>query len=288
MMTTVSVRLRQKKITSFAAVVVLLGLCPWVNAQVVEGVPDALKEVGVVEHFDAQVPLDAEFKDSNGKTVTLGQYINGERPVILTLNYYKCPMLCGLQLNGFLQGLKELNWTAGEEFEIVTVSINALETPALALDKKTNYMKQYERAGAGAGWHFLTGGEPAIKAVAEAVGFGFVYDPKTAQYAHAAALMVLTPNGRVARYLYGIEYPAKELRFALMEARAEQIGSPLDRILLYCYHYDSTNRRYTPVAMNIMRLGGGTTALILGSSLGLMWLRDFRRRKKSHRGMSDT
>lgn len=258
---------------------VMIGLFRTASGQPVQDVPEPLQEVGVDEQLNAQVPLDAVFTDEHGNRVKLAQFVTGERPVILTLNYYKCPMLCGLQLNGFLNGLKELRWNPGEEFEIVTISINPLETPQLALEKKQNYLSQYVREGAGDGWHFLTGGEPAIRAVAEAVGFRYTYDPETAQYAHAAALMVLTPTGRVARYLYGIEYPAKMLQLALREARSGQIATTLDRILLYCYHYDSENRRYTPVAMNIMRLGGGATALVLGISLGTMWFRELRRRR---------
>jgi protein SCO1/2 len=259
-----------------------------VEAQVVADVPPALEDVGVDEHFDAQVSLDLEFKDEQGRTVRLGDYFKPGRPVILTLNYYRCPMLCGLQLNGFLQGLKELDWMPSDEFDIVTISIDPLETPELAAEKKQNYMAQLGREGAGAGWHFLTGGEPNIHAVAEAVGFRYTYDEETAQYAHAAALMVLTPEGRVARYLYGIEYPASTLKLALLEAGEGEIGSPLDQLLLYCFHYDSTNRQYTPVAMNIMRLGGGLTVSVLAFAIGLMWIREVRLRKKSMKRMSDT
>ena len=257
-------------------------------AQIVKDVPPALEEVGVDEHFDALVPLDLEFKDEKGQVVRLGDYFKPERPVILTLNYYRCPMLCGLQLNGFLQGLKDLEWMPSDQFEIVTISIDPLETPALAAEKKQNYMTQLGREGAGAGWHFLTGGEGNIRAVADAVGFRYAYDKETAQYAHAAALMVLTPDGRVARYLYGIDYPASKIKFALLEAGQGEIGSPLDQLLLYCFHYDSTDRRYTPVAMNIMRVGGGLTVSILAIAIALMWLRDSRSRKKSMGRMSDT
>ncbi len=262
--------------------------CTTTDAQVVTDVPAAIEDVGVDEHFDAQVPLDLNFKDEQGRVVRLGDYFKPDRPVILTLNYYRCPMLCGLQLNGFLQGLKELAWMPSDQFEIVTISIDPLETPALAAEKKQNYMAQLGREGAGAGWHFLTGGEPNIHAVADAVGFRYSYDEETAQYAHAAALMVLTPDGRIARYLYGIEYPASKIKFALLEAGQGEIGSPLDRLLLYCFHYDSTDRQYTPVAMNIMRVGGGVTMSILAVAIGLMWFRDARSRKKSMRRMSDT
>lgn len=250
-------------------------------AQLVEQVPDVLREVGVTEHLDAKLPLDVRFRDESGEWVELSSYFDGERPVILTLNYYRCPMLCGLQLNGVVDGLEQMDWSPGEEFEMVTVSINPLETPELAVAKKQNYLKRLNRPSAGTGWHFLTGNEPEIVRLAETVGFGYTYDPESGEYAHAAAIMVCTPDGRVARYLYGIEYPAKRLKLALLEAAEGSIGTTLDQLILYCYHYDPTNRRYSPVAMNIMRLGGGATALILGISIGGFWAREWRRKKRS-------
>jgi protein SCO1/2 len=266
------------RLYAFAAFLLLPAVPMW--AQLADQVPEALQEVGVTEHLGAKLPLDATFTDERGERVSLGQYFDGERPVILTLNYYKCPMLCGLMLNGVVDGLEQLAWSPGEEFEMVTISINPLETPELAAAKKQNYLKRLDRPGAGEGWHFLTGYELDIERVAEAVGFGYSYDPETQEYAHAAAIMVITPDGRVTRYLYGIEYPAKRLKFALLEAAEGTIGSPLDQLILYCYHYDPTNRRYSPVAMNIMRVGGSATALILGISLGGFWLRDWRRKRK--------
>jgi len=258
------------------------------TAQLADQVPPQLEEVGIEEHLDAEIPMDLEFRDEVGAVVTLGDFFDGTKPVILTLNYYKCPMLCGLQLNGLLDGLMDLDWTPGQEFELVTVSINPLETPALAAEKKQNYMKRYERPSAAKGWHFLTGREPEIRQLASTLGFGYTYDRETGEYAHAAAIFLATPDGRVARYLYGIEYPAKNLRLGLLEASAGKIGSTIDQIILYCYHYDPSSRRYAPVAMNIMRLGGGATALVLGLTLGGYWLREARRRKKSDRGTRTT
>jgi protein SCO1/2 len=251
-----------------------------VHGQLADQVPEVLEEVGVTEHLEAKLPLDLEFKDEEGNWVRLGSFFDGERPVILTLNYYRCPMLCGLMLNGVVDGLEQLAWTPGEEFEIVTISINPLETPELARAKKQNYLKRLDRPEAAKGWHFMTGRELEINRLAETVGFSYTYDPVSQEYAHAAVIYVCTPDGRVARYLYGIEYPAKRLKLALLEAAEGTIGSTLDQLILYCYHYDPTNRRYSPVAMNIMRLGGGATALILGISLGIFWLREWRRRKK--------
>jgi protein SCO1/2 len=250
-----------------------------VFAQLADQVPPQLEEVGVEEHLDAKLPLDLQFRDEIGAVVTLGDYFDGTKPVILTLNYYKCPMLCGLQLNGLLDGLRDLDWTPGQEFELVTVSINPLETPALANEKKQNYMKRYERPSAAKGWHFLTGREPEIRQLASTLGFGYTLDRDTGEYAHAAVAFVATPDGRVARYLYGIEYPERRLRLALLEASAGEIGSTLDQIILYCFHYDPTSRRYSPVAMNIMRVGATATALIVGLTLGGFWLREARRKK---------
>ena len=258
------------------------------HAQLAEQVPEVLEEVGVTEHLNAKLPLDLEFRNEEGNWVELRSFFDGERPVILTLNYYRCPMLCGLMLNGVVDGLEEMAWTPGEEFEIVTISINPLETPELAKAKKQNYLKRLDRPAVAQGWHFMTGRELEIKRLAETVGFSYTYDPVSQEYAHAAAIFVCTPDGRVSRYLYGIEYPAKRLKLALLEAAEGTIGSTLDQLILYCYHYDPTNRRYTPVAMNIMRVGGGATASILAVVLGMFFFREWRRKKRSGTGMKDT
>jgi protein SCO1/2 len=254
------------------------------TAQVADQVVPALEEVGVEEHLDAKLPLDLEFVDENGGTVTLGDYFDGSRPVILTLNYYRCPMLCGLMLNGVVDGLEQMDWSPGVEFEMVTVSIDPLETPELAKAKKQNYLKRYQRPSAARGWHFLTGKQSRITRLAETVGFGYTYDAESDQYAHAAVIFVATPDGRVARYLYGIEYPPKDLKLALLEASEGKIGGALDQLILYCYHYDPESRRYAPVAMNIMRVGGSATALLLGASLGTLWIREWRRKKRAEKG----
>jgi protein SCO1/2 len=272
-------RLRRVYAVGAMVMVVLWAGSGVVHAQLAEQVPEALEEVGITEHLDAKLPMDLEFRDEDGISVTLGSFFDGERPVILTLNYYRCPMLCGLMLNGLVDGLEQMEWTPGQEFEIVTVSINPLETPALAKEKKQNYLKRYGRPSAVTGWHFLTGREPEIDRLAETVGFRFAYDPVEQQYAHAAAIFVCTPDGRVARYLYGIEYPPKRLKLGLLEASEGKIGSTIDQLIMYCYHYDPSNRRYSPVAMNIMRVGGGATASILAVALGMFWLREWRRRK---------
>lgn len=270
------------KLRIMIAGVVLIAASGLASAQPADQPVAQLQDVGVEEHLDARIPLDLEFVDENGRTVRLADYFDGERPVILTLNYYRCPMLCGLQLNGVVDGLEQMDWTPGAEFEMVTLSIDPLETPELAKAKKENYLKRYQRPAAAAGWHFLTGRKTDIERLAETLGFGYSYDEESGQYAHAAVIFVATPDGRVARYLYGIEYPPKSLRLALIEASEGKIGSPLDQLIMYCYHYDPSSRRYAPVAMNIMRLGGGLTVLVLGLSLGMLWLREQRRRRRGN------
>ncbi|MCP4898022.1 MAG: SCO family protein [bacterium] len=282
---TLSQRLRRRVILCSLTGLVVTQLA---FAQRAEFIPQALDQVGVTEKLDMPLPLDLSFRNESGDWVELGSYFDGDRPVILTLNYYRCPMLCGLQLNGLVSGLVDLDWTAGDQFEMVTVSINPLETSELAAAKKASYINKYNRPGAGSGWHFLTGKEEDIAALAESVGFGFEYDEKQKEYAHPAVIFVSTPDGRVARYLYGIEYPARRLRLALLEASEGRVGSTWDRILLYCYHYDPSSRGYAPVAMNIMRLGGGVTVAVLGSTLGLLWIREARRRSGKRRKREDT
>ena len=256
------VRLRRRLVVG--ACVATMMVASAVRAQVAGAVPQPLQDVGVDEKLSADLPLDLEFRDEQGNIVTLGRFFERGRPVLLTLNYYKCPMLCGLQLNGLASGLEELDWTPGVEFE--------------ATEKKQNYIRKMGRPAAAAGWHFLTGREEQIHALADAVGFRYALDPETGEYAHAATVMVASPDGMLVRYLYGIEYPAKRLRLALLEAADGTIGSPFDRLVLYCYHYDPSSRRYAPVAMNIMRVGGGVTVVALGLTLGLLWARETVRR----------
>ncbi|PWB70399.1 MAG: SCO family protein [Holophagae bacterium] len=273
--------MRFRNLEIVAVAVLLVGAAGVASAQLAGQAVPALDKVGIEEHLDAALPLELEFLDEGGRTVKLGDYFDGARPVILTLNYYRCPMLCGLQLNGVVAGMEELDWTPGVEFEMVTVSIDPLETPELAKAKKDNYLRRYQRPAAARGWHFLTGRQVNIERLAETVGFGYTYDVVSGQYAHAAAIFVITPDGRVARYLYGIEYPAKSLKLALMEASQGEIGSPLDQLIMYCYHYDPASRSYAPIAMNIMRVGGGATVLVLGVTLGTWWLRESRRRRRA-------
>jgi protein SCO1/2 len=242
-------------------------------------VPDLLEKVGIDQRLDAQVPLDLPFRDETGKAVTLGDYF-GRRPVVLTLVYYECPMLCTQVLNGAVAAFKTMNFTAGKEFDVVTVSFNPKDTAALAAQKKTTYIAKYGRPEAAAGWHFLTGDQPAIEALAKAVGFRYVYDESTKQYVHASAMMLLTPHGHMSKYFYGIEYPPRDIRLGLIEAADEKIGTAVDQMLLYCYHYDPSAGRYSMVVMNVLRLGGIVTLVAIGGFVLAMVARD-RRKPKS-------
>lgn len=235
--------------------------------------PPLLEQVGIDQRLDQPVPLDLAFRDEAGRSVTLGQYF-GKRPVVLSLVYYTCPMLCSQVLSGTTSALNVLKLEPGRDFEIVSVSINPHETPADAARKKEEVLARYRRAGAAGGWHFLTGDQPSIDALAKAVGFRYAYDPKTGQYAHASAIMVLTPEGRIAQYRFGIEYSPKDLRLGLVEASENKIGNLVDQVLLYCYHFDPSAGRYTAVAMNILRLAGAATVLILGTFIFVMLRRD--------------
>ncbi len=242
-------------------------------AQRAEPLPKQLEGVGITEHPGARVPLDLEFVAEDGRPVKLSQYISGKKPVILTLNYFRCPMLCTLLLNGMVDGLKELSWTPGKEFEIVTVSFDPLETPKLAMLKKESYITEFGRPAAAAGWHFLTGKEANIKALTGAVGFGYRYDEERQQYAHAAGIFLLTPDGRVARVLYGVVFESRTLKLGLTEAGEGKVGSTTDQALLFCYHYDANAGRYVVAASNLMRLGGAATALVVGVWLVGAWRR---------------
>jgi protein SCO1/2 len=237
-------------------------------------VPPALVHVGVDEHPDGALPLQLAFKDDAGRDVTLGSYFRPGHPVILTLNYYRCPMLCTLELNGLVAAMKELAWTPGGEFSVVTVSIDPEETVALARAKKQSYLPALGKPAAADGWHFLTGTASCIGALTAAAGFGYSYDKETRQYGHAAVILVATPEGRISRYLYGVEYPPSELKLALLAASDGKIGSTWERFILYCYHYDAARGRYSLAAMSLMRAGGALTVLVVGTVVGGLWLRE--------------
>jgi len=224
--------------------------------------PELLTEIGLDQKLNAQVPLELPFKDETGRDVRLGDFF-GKRPVILTLVYYECPMLCTQVLNGLTSALGVLEFGVGQQFDIVTVSFDPKETPELAAAKKAAYLQRYKRANAESGWHFLTGDEKAIAALTKAVGFRYAYNASIDQYAHVSGIMVLTPAGRMSRYFFGIDYGPRDLRLALIEAADQKIGTPVDQLLLYCFHYDPKSARYSFAVMRLVRAAGVTTVLAL-------------------------
>jgi protein SCO1/2 len=225
-------------------------------------VPAALQNVGFEQRLDQHVPLDLAFRDEDGRSVKLGDYF-GKRPVVLAFVYYECPMLCTQVLNGLTSTLTAMNEQIGREFDVVTVSFDPRETPVLAAAKKKAYLDRYKREGAAAGWHFLTGDEASIAALTKAAGFSYAWDDKSQQFAHASGIVVLTPDGRLARYFFGIEYAPRDLKFALIESSAGRIGTLADKLLLYCYHYDPATGSYALMALNTVRLGGVVTLVAL-------------------------
>lgn len=243
--------------------------------------PAVLQDVGLDQKLNAQVPLDLTFRDERGRARTLGDLFRG-KPVILVLAYYECPMLCTQVLNGLVRAIRTLNFTAGQEFDIVTVSFDPGETPELARAKKQVYLERYDRAGAGEGWHFLTGKEREIAALTRAVGFRYAYNAEVDQYAHASGIIVLTPEGRLSHYFYGIEYGPRDLRLALVEAAERRIGSPVDQVLLYCFHYDPASGKYSLAIMNIVRAAG--VLAVAGIVGGIVYMRRRERRGLLPRG----
>jgi protein SCO1/2 len=242
------------------------------------GLPPALRDVRIEQRLNEQVPLDLQFKDESGRTVELRQYINGKKPVVLSLVFYKCPMLCDQILVGLLGSLRAQSFDVGREFEVLTVSFDSRETPEIATEKKRSFIERYHRPGADAGWHFLTGDQENIRRLTDAVGFHFNYDEKTNQFAHAAGIMILTPEGKLSRYFYGTEYDGGNLRLGLIEASGNKIGSVVDQLLLYCYHYDPTTGRYGLVVIRMMQIGGIVT--VIGIGMLLLILR--RRNEKAN------
>lgn len=246
----------------------------------IEPVPKQLQGVDVREHLGRELPRSLGFRDASGKPVTLGEFFDGKQPVILTLNYSDCPMLCSLQLNGLVQGLKEVEWGINSQYRIVTVSLDPNESSELTQRTQNRYLTQYGRPEARGGWHFLTGSEANVKAYADAIGFSFRYDEKRKEYAHPAALAIASPDGRVMRYLYGLEYLPKTLRLALVEASEGRIGTTLDRLILFCFHYDATVGRYAPVARNVMKLGGGVFIALLSGFVMVLFRNESKKRRR--------
>ncbi len=237
------------------------------------GMPPILEKVGIEQKLNGQLPLDAEFKDENGNVVKLGNYFNNGKPVILALVYYECPMLCNEVLNGLTGSLKGISFDAGKDFDIVAISFDARENekPELAKNKKAGYMTRYERAGAENGWHFLTGAQDEIDKVTKAVGFNYQFDEATNQFAHAGGITVLTPEGKISRYFYGIDYAPKDLKFGLMDSAQNKIGNPVEQLYLYCFHYDPATGKYGLVILRVLRLFSLVTILGLGVMFFGFW-----------------
>jgi protein SCO1/2 len=278
-----------KKHSTSAAGVLLAMLfvnCAW--AQMNNGImsppasarPPRLENVGIEQRLDAQVPPDLAFRDDAGKVVKLGDYF-GRKPMILNLVYYNCTMLCGEALAGLASGMRLVKFDVGNEFDVITVSFDPRETPEMAAAKKLDYVKRYGRANAAAGWHFLTGQAESINALTKAGGFQYQYDAKTNQYAHATAIMVLTPQGRISRYFYGVDFPPKDLRMGLVEASQGKIGNAVDAVLLYCYHYNPETGKYGAMVGNILRLAAAATILMLGTFLFILWRLDLSVTRKT-------
>jgi protein SCO1/2 len=237
---------------------------PWTGEAPKSAVPAPnLKDVGFDQHLDAQVPLNLTFTDEGGNQVKLGDYFRG-KPVILVLAYYRCPMLCTLVLNQLVDGMQKMPFVLSRDFDVVTVSFDPREKPELAAAKRLHYLERYGHPQAAAGWHFLTGTQDQIDRLTEIAGFRYVYDAKADQFIHPSGIIVLTPTGRISRYLFGIEYPGRDLRLALVEASANKIGTPAEQVLLYCFHYDPAAGKYTASVLNFIRVGGVLTLIALG------------------------
>lgn len=241
-------------------------------------VPSELEGIAIKDHAGKDVPRDVTLTDQDGQKVRLGDYFDGKRPVLLAMAYYECPMLCSLVLTGVLEGIKPLRWTAGEDYRVVVVSFDPRDTPERAADKRKAYLKAYGRDIGARGFDFLVGDEASTKRVADAVGFGFRWDARQQQYAHAAGAFVITPGGRISRTLYGLSY-VSDLRLSLLEASEGKIGSVVERVLLFCYHYDPVSRGYILATMRVLKLSGALTILVIGAFLLRFWRAERRRSK---------
>jgi protein SCO1 len=263
-----------------ALVILFLALPAWgqgMNRAVTQGrtsmsasvTPPGLEHVGIEQRLNQQIPPDLIFRDETGKTVRLGDYF-GKRPLILNLVYFHCTMLCPEVLAGLTSSLKALKFDVGKDFDVLTISFDPRDTPQIAASEKADYISRYGRPGAAAGWHFLTGDQPSIDALTKAAGFGYKYIGSTGQFAHATAIMVLTPDGRLAQYYYGVDYASKDLRLGLVQASNNKIGNVVDEVLLYCYHYDPATGRYGAVITRVLKLAGIATILLLGFGFVLL------------------
>ena len=265
-----------------------LGATTDVRAQRSNQTRDELKGVGVERQLGTAVPADLTFRNAAGETVTLGQYLDGETPVVLNLVYHNCPMLCGLMLDGFTRSLGNLEWTPGQQFRVLTVSFNHREGPEIARQKKEAYVRRLDRAGAAEGWHFLTGSERAIRRLTDAVGFNFRWVEDKQEYAHPTTQIFLSGEGTVTRYIYGIEVPRSDMRKALVEASNGTVGNAIDQAAMYCFQFDPEKNTYTADAFNIMKIGSVFTLLVLGGVLFVFWRREHEELEQHERWQDQT
>jgi protein SCO1/2 len=240
--------------------------------------PALLKSVGIDQRLNESIPLDVTFHDEDGREVKLGDYF-GSKPVVLVMAYFRCPMLCTQVLNGLVEGLRETELTIGKDFRVLTVSFDPSDSPKMAAAKKANYIRAYADPQAAADWHFLTGTQPSIDRLAESIGFRYAYDAESDQYAHAAGIVLLTPAGRISRYFYDVHYSGRDLRLGLVEASQNRIGTAIDQVLLFCFHYDPTAGRYGAAVMNFVRAGGVLTVICLGVMFAVLMRGEGRRRR---------
>lgn len=240
--------------------------------------PAVLSRAGFDQKLNAQIPLDLEFRDESGRTVKLGDYF-GQKPVLINLAYFNCPMLCTLVINGVVDAVREVAFVPGQDYEILTISFDAREGHALAAEKKANYLKELDRPGVAQGWHFLTGDEPSILALTEAVGFRFAWDEKSQEFAHASGIVVATPSGRLSHYLYGVVYPPRDVRLALVEASSGRIGNPVDQLMLFCFHYDPIAGKFSAGVMTVVRVGCLAVIGAVSIFLVVMFRREARARR---------
>ncbi len=268
-----------------ASAILSVGMANLLFAAVVwahkDGRPAALRDVDFEQKLNQQIPLNLVFRDESGKTVQLADYIK-EKPVILNFVYFKCRDLCPMLLDGIVRSLRTLSFNVGKEFDVLTVSFDPSDTPALAAAKRLDYLKQYARRGAETGWHFLTGDEPSIRSLTQSAGFRYTYDARTGEFGHATGIVLLTPQGVISRYFYGIDFSPRDLRLGLIEAASEKIGSPIDQLLLFCYHYDPLAGKYNLLVTNVIRVAAAATVLILVVSFTILMRRE--RAAKSNSG----
>lgn len=255
---------------------------PAVAAAQIAQTPRELQHVGVTEHLDGPLPLDTPFRDHTGAPLTLRKIFDGKKPIVLQFAYHSCPVVCGMITNNLAAGLKGVPWTIGKEFDVVTISIDPNESLERTAEKRTAMLKEYGRGleGQPGGWHFLVGDERSIAAVESAAGFEAQYDERQKQWGHPSVVFVVKPNGQMARYLYGLEFPAADLRLGLLEASEGRHITTVEQIILYCYHYDPQGGKYVLVAMRVMQVGAGGVALILIGVLGMFWARELRKKRK--------